>query len=103
MHPDEIDISNRQLAELIWLYDREPFGDLRADMRSFAVASAVFGKPGTKINPTFPYWDEPLTQEQIADAFAEFNELLKVTNGQRQDSESAGEDLGTNGRAAESR
>ena len=77
MHPEEIDLPDRQLFELIWYYNQEPFGDVRNDMRSFSVVASLVSK---KVRPTYPYWEQPLTQEQIEQTFAEYHELL---NGQR--------------------
>ncbi len=80
MHPDEIDLSERQLWELMWYYNQEPFGDVRSDMRSFSVVASLVSK---KVKPTFPYWEQPLTEEEIENTFAEYHDILDKLDGQR--------------------
>lgn len=57
-----------QLFDWWTLYNDEPFGDLRSDLRAWAAAAATWGTRDVRL--VWPYIDPPMTADELLEEMA---------------------------------
>ena len=78
LHPDHLlsKLTPRQIVEWWTLYQLEPWGDERDDLRMWATSAVIWGNEGVELR--WPYIDAPMTEDEFR---AEFDRLKEASDG----------------------
>lgn len=79
-HPDNLKLTAGQLFEWWILWNEEPWGDRREDLRTWAHAGLMFGVK--ELEPHWPYFPPEWTLDEIRERTRELEEAAeRVANG----------------------